>query len=333
MKVLIDQRWSGMHGIGRITYEVMQFLQADPTVDLEFVGRDHINFPVDPLFLSSEIARHKPDLFFSPGFNPPLFFSIPIILTLCDLIPLHFAETRNPGKILFYNTVVRSACRRSAGILTISDHAKREILEWGEFQPEKVHRVYLAAGREFEPEGMCFKNRRPYYLYIGNGSPHKNVPRLVEAFAFSGLSREFDLLLGGMAAGYWSDLIGKWGLEGSVREMGLLPDEELPSLYRGAYCFAFPSLYEGFGLPPLEAMACGTPVVVSNTTSLPEVVGEAGYYVDPLDVESIADGLLRMTDQTLHEELAQKGLDQAQQFSWEKTIAEIWRMMRDAAAS
>jgi glycosyltransferase involved in cell wall biosynthesis len=295
------------------------------------VKKEKIRYLTDPLYLSMEINRHQPDLYFSPGFNPPIFANAPFVFTICDLIPLFVPELWKARKALYYDSVIRRAGRKASGILTISDYSREEIIAWGKFPPEKVHAVYLAAGEAFAPVGNVYKNPKPYYLYVGNHSPHKNVRRLLQAFARSGLNREFDLLLAGMPVGYWLEKIRELGMAESIKELGFIPDRDLPSLYRGAFCFVFPSLYEGFGLPPLEAMACGTPVVVSNAASLPEVVGEAGIYVDPLDIENIADGLARMADSSINSEFARKGLKQSERFSWEITTEKIWSILQNAA--
>jgi glycosyltransferase involved in cell wall biosynthesis len=331
MKILYDRRWEGMHGIGRISYAVNRFLKNRTGLELSYIKKEKVKFVTDPFYLSMEISRHHPDLFFTPGFNPPFFSSAPFVFTICDLIPLFVPELWKARKAFYYNSVVRWAGRKASGILTISEYSREEIIAWGNFPPDKVHSVYLAAGKAFDPVGSVYENPKPYYLYVGNHSPHKNVRRLLQAFTQSGLSREFDLLLAGMPEGFWSSTIRELGMEDSIKQLGFIPDRDLPSLYRGAFCFVFPSLYEGFGLPPLEAMACGTPVVVSNAASLPEVAGKAGIYVDPVDVESIADGLIQMGDSSLRNEMAGKGLKQSEKFSWEKTTERIWRVLQNAA--
>jgi len=170
-------------------------------------------------------------------------------------------------------------------------------------------------------------------LYVGNRKPHKNLARLLQGFAHSGLRRDLCLVLTGMPEAALSQQVMALQLQDRVVYAGHLTEPELAAYYRGAVAVVCPSLYEGFGLPPLEAMACGTPVVTSNRTALPEVVGEAAMLVDPYDVEALAWGIRRVVDdQGLRQALAHQGLVRAQQFTWEQTAARVWQVLQEAAA-
>jgi glycosyltransferase involved in cell wall biosynthesis len=172
----------------------------------------------------------------------------------------------------------------------------------------------------------------PYLLYVGNRKPHKNLTRLLQGFGHSGPRRDLYLVLTGMPDAALNQLITALRLQDRVVYAGHLSEPELAAYYRGAVALVCPSLYEGFGLPPLEAMACGTPVVTSNCTALPEVVEEAAVLVDPYDVEAIAWGIQRVVDdQGLRQDLAHKGLIRAQQFTWEHTAARVWQVLQEAA--
>jgi glycosyltransferase involved in cell wall biosynthesis len=176
----------------------------------------------------------------------------------------------------------------------------------------------------------------PYLLAVGLLQPRKNLGRLLEAFS-QVAAEELGLTLALVGRTGWGaeavqERIARPDLAGRVRLLGAAPDEDLPLLYGGALALCYPSLYEGFGLPPLEAMACGTPVVVAGTTSLPEVVGDAGVLVDPEDVASIADGIRRVvTDEGLRRELSRRGLARAAQFSWGECARRHLALYRELA--
>ena len=155
-----------------------------------------------------------------------------------------------------------------------------------------------AAAAQFTADGDAFQPGFPYLLYVGNHKPHKNLSRLIQAYARSSERDSLRLVITGRQEAELSALARREGVGERVVFIGQVPDRDLPRLYRGAVAFVFPSLYEGFGLPPLEAMACGTPVVSSAATSLAEVVGDAAVLVDPLEIESIAEGIDRVVDDT-----------------------------------
>jgi len=229
-----------------------------------------------------------------------------------------------------------SAARQSHRILTVSEASKRDILRFFGVAADKVSVVYNAIDERFwvEPSADVVTNVRErfqldhgFILYAGTIKPHKNLVRLIEAFAT--LRRDgFDhltLLIIGDEISKLPALrraVHSHKLHKHVRFLGFVPDDTLAVLYRLAGVFVFPSLYEGFGLPPLEAMASGTPVVTSNISSLPEVVGDAALLVDPYDVGSIVDGMRRvLTDTRLAAEMRKKGLVRAREFSWERSVS------------
>jgi glycosyltransferase involved in cell wall biosynthesis len=203
--------------------------------------------------------------------------------------------------------------------------------------------VPLAAGRQFRPVEAAeagpvlekYGVERPYILYVGALESRKNLPRLLEAYArLRKWSARWKLVIVG--ARKWKftpifEAVQRLGLEPHVHFTDYVADEDLPALYRGAELFAFPSLYEGFGLPVLEAMACGTPVVTSNRSSLPEVAGDAALLVDPLDVEAIAGAMQRvLADEALAAGLREIGLARAAQFTWERTARETVAVYKKA---
>src|SRR6185436_1993936 len=205
--------------------------------------------------------------------------------------------------------------------------------------PEKIAVVYNAIDERFwiqpSAEDVArvrerFQLEHGFVLYAGTIKPHKNLVRLIEAFAAlrKGEFEELKLLIIGDEISKLPALrraVHSHKLHKHVRFLGFLPDETLAALYRLAAVFVFPSLYEGFGLPPLEAMASGTPVVTSNVSSLPEVAGDAAVLVDPYDVDSLVDGLRRvLTNPALAAEMRRKGIERAREFSWERSVAKTW---------
>ena len=231
-------------------------------------------------------------------------------------------------------------------MLTVSESSKRDILRFVDTAPEKIDVIYNAYDERFgvEPREEDVVRVRERYqlhdefvLYAGNVKPHKNLERLIEAFHLvrkRGLDHLKLVLIGDEISKYAAlrRAVHQHQLHKYVRFLGYLPEETLAVMYRLAGVFVFPSLYEGFGLPPLEAMASGTPVVTSNVSSLPEVAGDAAVLVDPYDPEAIADGIYRvLTDEALRRDLRAKGLARARQFSWEASVRRVREIYGEVA--
>jgi Glycosyltransferase len=234
--------------------------------------------------------------------------------------------------------------KKADKIITISQHTKKDLLEHLMIPPEQIEPVYLGVDPHFRVihQNQLTETREKYHLperfilYVGSEQPRKNFQSVIRAF--QSLKNTYNLegiklvkvgrpQIGEDDRKAIFDLIGELGLAKDVFFMDYVPEEDLPSMYNLADLFVYPSLYEGFGLPPLEAMACGTPVVTSNTSSLPEVVGDAGIMVDPLDVDALADSMHQvLTDDVLHEKLRNMGIARAREFSWEKTAQKTWQI-------
>lgn len=264
---------------------------------------------------------------------------VPIVLTVHDLTPILFPEAHPTKSALLWGKAFRSAAQYVAHWICDSETTKMDLMRFLGIDENCITVVPLAADRLFrkltqskdasktliEKYGVAGK----FILYVGTLEPRKNIPNLLRAFAVVKRGNiPHKLVLVG-AAGWKYDEIFKviedLGIQGDVILPGYVPDEDLVLLYNFADLFVYPSLYEGFGLPPLEAMACGTPVVTSNRSSLPEVVGDAALLVDPSDVEALADAIENvLVDQDLRNKLAKKALDRAQLFSWEKTAQQTW---------
>ncbi len=283
------------------------------------------------------LRQLRPDLFHAPHYVLPAAVRCRSVVTIHDCIHLMFPQyLPNRAAYAYAHASMWSAARRADRILTVSEASKRDILHFFRVPPEKVEVVYNAIDEHFwitPPAEHVARVRERYQLnhqfvlYVGNIKPHKNLVRLIEAFDAlrrGPVHEDLKLLIIGDEISKLPALrraVHAHKLHKQVRFLGYLPNETLAVLYRLASVFAFPSLYEGFGLPPLEAMASGTPVVTSNVSSLPEVTGDAAVLVDPYDVDSIADGLRRvLTDPLLAAEMRRKGLQRAREFSWEQSV-------------
>ncbi|HZM60740.1 MAG TPA: glycosyltransferase family 1 protein [Vicinamibacterales bacterium] len=295
------------------------------------------------------LRRERPNVYHAPHYVLPAGVRCPSVVTIHDCIHLMFPQyLPNRVAYAYARAQMWSAARRSNCILTVSEASKRDILHLFNVAPEKIVVVYNAIDSHFSvtPSEEAVARVRERYqldhrfvLYVGNIKPHKNLVRLIEAFdeLRRGELEDLKLLIIGDQISKLPALrraVHRHKLHKHVRFLGYLADDQLAILYRLASVFAFPSLYEGFGLPPLEAMASGTPVVTSNVSSLPEVVGGAAVLVDPYDVDAIVDGLRRvLTNPTLAAEMRQKGIARAREFSWERSVAKTWAVYQQIAGS
>ena len=293
------------------------------------------------------LHRERPDVFHAPHYVMPPAVRCRSIVTIHDCVHLMFPQyLPNRAASLYVKASMWSAARRSRKILTVSEASKRDIIRFLNIPAEKVVVVYNAIDERFgvAPSDEAITRVRERYqldhrfvLYVGNIKPHKNLVRLVEAFDRL-RARGFDdltLLIIGDEISKLPALrraVHSHKLHKHVRFLGYLPDDTLAILYRLADVFVFPSLYEGFGLPPLEAMACGAPVVTSNVSSLPEVTGDAAVLVDPYDTASIADGVAKvLSDPTLRDEMRVKGIARAREFSWERSVSRTREIYQEVA--
>jgi glycosyltransferase involved in cell wall biosynthesis len=294
------------------------------------------------------LHRERPDVFHAPHYVLPPATRCRSVVTIHDCIHLMFPQyLRNRAAYVYARASMWSAAHQASRILTVSEASKRDIIHFFNVKPEKIVVVYNAIEERFAvtPSDEAIERVRERYqlnhqfvLYVGNIKPHKNLVRLIEAFAEL-RRRGFDelkLLIIGDEISRLPALrraVHSYKLHKHVRFLGYLEDETLASLYRLASVFVFPSLYEGFGLPPLEAMASGTPVVTSNVSSLPEVTGDAAVLVDPYSVESIVEGIARvLTDPALAADLRRKGPARARQFSWARSVERTHQLYQEVCA-
>jgi glycosyltransferase involved in cell wall biosynthesis len=312
--------------------ELGENFRAVPEHARAYSFREQVRVPLD-------LRRERIDLFHAPHYVLPALTPCRAIVTIHDCIHLRFPQYL-PSRLAY--AYARSslwiASHRSSRILTVSEASKRDILRYFSVSDAKIDVIYNAIDERFgeePPEDEVARVREryqlndPFVLYAGNIKPHKNLERLIEAFHTlrrGGLEHVKMLIIGDEISKYATlrRAVHKYKLHQHVRFFGFVPDKTLAVLYRLAAVFVFPSLYEGFGLPPLEAMASGTPVITSNLSSLPEVVGDAALLIDPYEPDAIADAMRRvLTEPSLRDDLRERGLKRVREFSWERSIRRV----------
>lgn len=292
----------------------------------------------EQLVLPLQTLKYKIDILFSPGYTAPVFTKCKQVVAIYDLNYYHHSEDFSRFELIFWKLLIPLSARVADRIIVLSNNSKRDIENVLDVPSNKVVPIYLAANifsnaadwtkekiREVKKKYQIDKD---YILSVAAFHPHKNLYRLIEAYKIlkDRYGSGHKLVLVGMKARASKAVEGAikgMSLEKDVIFTGWVPVEDIPILYKGAAIFVFPSLFEGFGIPPIEAMTCGTPVAVSNTTSLPEVVGDAGLFFNPMDIEDIAAKIHTIVaNKNIRDELIKKGFEQAKKFSWDKTARE-----------
>jgi glycosyltransferase involved in cell wall biosynthesis len=276
------------------------------------------------------------DLFHAPDFIlPPLRRGTRSIVTIHDLSFVREPDSVMPGMSRHLNKWVPWSVQQASHVIAVSEATRQDLIELYQTPPEKISVLYHGVGPEFKPirEMACLNavrqkyglNDGPFILSVGTIQPRKNYQRLIQAFAKVD-SKAMLVIAGGTG---WKneaifDEVNKLGLQERVRFPGFVAEVNLPALYSAATLVIYPSLYEGFGLPVLEALACGAPVIASNRSSLPEVVGEAGLLIDPYDIEGMAMAMRQLLeDSSLRARLSGAGQARAASFTWSKTATEL----------
>ena len=368
MRIGVDTRL--MHyqpaGISRYTWHLLQALAELDTED-EFVIFQHskhraaliqqANFRRATLFapvhhrleqpvLAAELLRFRLDLLHSPDFIPPLYSPVKSVITVHDLAFLHYPHFLTTTSAAYYGQIDK-AVAHAAHIIVPSEFTRQDLIAQLGAPADKVTAIHEAANPSFKPLPLEATRRTVaaqyglparFVLCVGTIEPRKNISGLLQAFAHLREKYTADDVVLAIAGGKgWLydetlDLVQKLDLARWVKFLGRVPDEELHKLYVAARCHIHPAYYEGFGLPPLEAMACGTPTIVSNNSSLPEVVGDAALLVDPYDTEEMAVAMQRLLiNDDLHAELSEKGLQRARVFSWERAALRTLDVYRKVA--
>jgi glycosyltransferase involved in cell wall biosynthesis len=301
--------------------------------------REQVAIPID-------VRREGIELFHAPHYVLPPLTPCTSVVTIHDCIHLRFPQYL-PSRLgyAYARAQMWAATHRAARVITVSEASKRDILRYFRVAESRIDVIYNAIDDRFwqapDPDEIDRVRQRyqlnaPFVLYAGNIKPHKNLERLIESFHLLRQGADFkdvQLLIIGDEISKYATLrraVHRHKLHKHVRFFGFVPDRTLAALYRLANVFVFPSLYEGFGLPPLEAMASGTPVITSDVSSLPEVVGDAALMIDPYEPAAIADAMRRvLTDDALRADLQRRGFARAREFSWERSVKRVRQIYAD----
>ncbi|HEX8634451.1 MAG TPA: glycosyltransferase family 1 protein [Pyrinomonadaceae bacterium] len=305
----------------------------------------HTPFIRIPVTFPVELRRHRADVL-HVQFTAPPFAPCPVVATIHDLSFEHLPETFNRRSWMQLRLTVRRTARTAAHIITPSEFSRRDLIETYNVAPARISVTRAAAAPHFRPattEAVAEVKRRygivgDYVLAVGSIQPRKNLVRLVRAYSDLRRRRSHDklpqlVLVGKRAWLYGETLraVEQSGVASNVIFTGYIPELDLPALYTGALCFVYPSYFEGFGLPPLEAMQCGAAVVAGDRTSLPEVVGDAGLLVNPFDEDAIGAAIASLIDdRELRAQLGARGLARAALFDWTETARQTLRVYEEA---
>lgn len=301
----------------------------------------------DQIVFPWKSRRAKVDIIHQPCFSAPLLYPGKVVVTCHDLISVFFPENLPLASRLFYSRWMPYSYRKAALIIADSEHTKKDLMSLLKIPEKNIRVIHLAVAKEFKPiknkkklteVRKKYKTGSKYLLHVGTLEPRKNLQFLVRAFALAyreGISE--NLVITGKKGWYYNglfELVNKLNLQEKVIFTGYAEEKDLPALYSGATAFLFPSLYEGFGLPPLEALACGTPVISSSTSSLPEVIGKAGILLPPRDERLWAKNILKIIhDKGLAVTLKKMGPRQAAKFTWENTARKTIGVYREILES
>lgn len=370
MKIGIDARMygSGFTGIGRYTYELINHLARtdDDNEYVVFLRKEsfddfkppnkrftkvladfpHYSFAEQTRFLKVLNAENL-DLMHFCHFNAPIRYKKPYIVTIHDLTLSFF-----PGKKfnswwrrLAYRLVLKSVTKKAKKVIAVSEHTKKDLQKLMAVPSEKIEVIYNGVSPEFaEPSEIKKADlmkrlglQKPYFLYAGVWRDHKNLVGLIKAFAEvnEDLGEQYNLVITGRHNPSYHeipDAVAALKLEDDVHLVGMVSDEDLRALYQHALAFAFPSFYEGFGLPPLEAMQCGTPVVASNKSAIPEICGEGNaLYFDPYNLDDMREKMRMIaTDASLRQRLVDHGFERVKEFDWGKMASKVLNIYRSA---
>lgn len=337
-------------GIGRFAYEVINRLYAQkaqhhfhvyiPSKPLPHMPKETTNWTYHVVWpkkfwtfigLPYAIIRDRPDVVFSPTHYIPRWVRFPRIMAIMDVSYLKFPELFRSQDLHKLVNWTAYSVRHAAKIVTISDFSKDAIIEAYGVPKNRV--VVAHPGLSMGQKTINIKPRNTrYILSVGTLQPRKNFSRLIEAFSRLA-DKDIRLVIVGKKGWLFDEILEapkRFGVSDRVQFLDFVPDEDLPSLYKNAACFALPSLYEGFGLPVLEAMALGVPVVVSNTSSLPEIAGDAGIYVNPEDSEDIAKGLGIALKENQVDRIT-KGKVRAKMFTWDNAADQVMKVLEEVA--
>ncbi len=295
-----------------------------------------------PWQIPLQLQRYPADLLHVSYIAPPRI-PCPTVVSVHDIIYALMPETFSARDRLILSSLVPVSMRRAARVLTLSENSRQDMLTRYKLPADKVVAIHLAPAGHFRPVSTAdierarqkYDTSQSFVLAVGNLQQRKNLVRLMEAFVQAKQTHRLPhklVLVGKQHWGYeaiWASVQAN-NVAAHVKFTGYIPDEDMPALYSAADLFVYPSLYEGFGLPVLEAMACGTPVVTSNTSSLPEIAGQAALMVDPYNVQAISEAIAQgLLDENMRSTLRAKGIEQARRFSWAETARQTLKIYED----
>jgi len=317
--------------------------ERDNPVEIIEISARHYSLAEQTKYLKL-LNELKPDLVHFPHFNHPILYKGKFVVTIHDLTLSQYAERGTALKRKAYHYVIAHAAKMAAKVLTVSDHVRRDLIANFNLSTNKIITTHNGIDAKFKkitnPKTLKkvekYKLFKPYILSVGQWRGHKNLLRLVEAFGEIQKLPEFkdkiELVFGGRFDPKYPELpqkVAELNLQKVVKFIGFVEDEDLPLIYNNAKAFVFPSFSEGFGLPGLEAQACGVPVVSSNRTSLPEILGKGALYFNPESVRDMARKILQiLTDEKLRRELIKTGEENARRFSWKRTAQKTLEVYR-----
>lgn len=330
--------------------EYSQYMPPSPRVSKRRVKAAHYSLSEQTGFTKA-LNSEELDLVHFTHFNAPVLYQKPSIVTIHDLTLSKFADEDGAGvlKKFGYQVTIKNIIKKAKRIITVSQNTKEDAIKYLGASVDKLKVIYEGIGSEFKPitdtkalelVKQKYGITKPFFLYIGAWRKHKNLLQLIKAFNLFKNSHglDFQLVIAGKGKEDYTATVMKtiqeFGLRGHIVTPGYIEETDLPALYSAATALLFPSLYEGFGLPILEAMACGTPTALANISSLPEIAGqENAIYFDPNSMEQMAAVIFRFaTEDKLREDLKGKGLERVKHFSWEKMATETLALYKEVGA-
>lgn len=359
MKIGIDGRaakWYRGTGIGTYTYELINFLGKIPGYYYYVHMPQNINFPYYENIEIIDSKDNKKENFWDEVRNPNCISSLdidlyhipqngigmpnpkkcPYIITLHDIIPCKLPETVNPKFLKLFQKTMPPILEKSDGVITVSNFSKQDIVNTFNYPEDKVFVTPLASEKIYRPLDKLYSKKLieknygisdPFILYIGGLSHRKNIVRIIEAFELlkTKYNKNIKLVIAGKKDSnyeFYKKEVQRFSLASHVVFPGFIPMEHMPYIYNASELFVYPSLYEGFGLPPIEAMACGVPVISSNITSMPEVLKNAAILINPKDSFMLCEKMYEvLSDNSLSNKLSKRGLCRANELTWEKTAS------------
>ena len=328
----------GIYNIAKKSREKVKFVvltKSQPVADMP-ISHSFWQYKVlNPGFLWTQIAlrrylkviNEKPDLLFTTSHYAPYLTDIKTIISIMDLSYIHYPKLFNRIDLIKLKYLTALSVKKARKIITISKFSKSEIVNFYGINPDKITVAYPGVETDiFKPAKT--ENNSSYILFVGTLQPRKNIAGLIKAFKLISSDHNLKLVIAGKKGWLYENIfseVRKYGLQDRIIFKDYVNEYDLIKLYQKAVCFVLPSFYEGFGIPVIEAMACGCPVIVSNSSSLAEIVGNAGLRINPYKHEEIAKAIIKViSDKDTREKLKVEGIRQAKNFSWQKTSQIIY---------